>query len=283
MDILQLIKEGLRISRTSKALWLFGFFVGVGTATDIGNKHRSSGPLLPMHFAPHATNAGTALLAIGLLVFIAAGIFMYFVSAGALIEGVTRGRRGKPPTLRESWGHGLSHWGVLLRIAALYIVANAASLALLATPFMLALEFSGKVLAVLLAIPGALIAVPLLVTLYVWQAFASRIAVLENRHAIDAAVKARLFLHGRLLQGLRLIIAAILAQLVVLVVGSTGLVIAALLVVGALQVLGLLHAGIAVIVLAAVALLPIAFILFAISGTARSSIWTIGYLQEQPQ
>jgi hypothetical protein len=44
----------------------------------------------------------------------------------------------------------------------------------------------GPIGAILLGLPALVIAVPWLVTLYLVQAFASRIAVLEDRHALDA-------------------------------------------------------------------------------------------------
>jgi hypothetical protein len=273
MNIIEMINEGLRIARASKSLWLYGFFVGLGTAVNIGGKGHPSG-------APHAVTAATALLAIAILTLIAAGAFMYFVSEGALIEGVKRVRQGKAPTAHEGWRDGLAHWGVLFRIAASYFALSVGSLVVLTAPFLLALKLSGTVLAVTLAVPAVLIAVPWLVTLYIWQAFASRIAVLENRRARDAIVKARLFLHGRLLHGLRLLIAAFLGRLIVVLVGAIGLGAAAGMVVVVLTVLGLAHAAVPVIVLGALALLPVAFILVAISGTTQSSIWTIGYLTQ---
>ena len=42
-----------------------------------------------------------------------------------------------------------------------------------------------------------------------------RIAVLENRRALDAIGKARLFLHGRLVHGLKLMVAAFVGTLVI--------------------------------------------------------------------
>ncbi|RDJ93323.1 hypothetical protein B4Q13_22680 [Lacticaseibacillus rhamnosus] len=60
-----------------------------------------------------------------------------------------------------------------------------------------------------------LVGVPWLLTLYMWQAFAERIAVLENRRALDAMRKARLFLHGRLQLGLKLLVAGFIGVLFV--------------------------------------------------------------------
>ncbi|MEJ0005920.1 MAG: hypothetical protein WDM77_05900 [Steroidobacteraceae bacterium] len=283
MNISEMVKEGLRIARTSKALWLYGFFVGLGAMGSSGNNGHVPGVPPGAHVVPHALTAGAAALAIGALVMIAAVVFMYFVSAGALIEGVTRMRRGRLPTVRQGWRDGVAHWGVLFRIAVIYIAANAASLIVLAAPFGLALKFVGTATAVVLAIPAVLIAVPWLVTLYMWQAFASRIAVLENRSALDAVGKARLFLHGRLFKGVKLIVAACLGRLIVVVAGALVLVVAGSIAFGVLYVLGLVHTTVPVLVLATAALLPPAFILFAISGTTQSSIWTIGYLTEQGQ
>ncbi|MGH7715688.1 MAG: hypothetical protein ACREML_06775, partial [Vulcanimicrobiaceae bacterium] len=155
------------------------------------------------------------------------------------------------------------------------------SLIALAAPSLVALRLAGTAPAVILAIPAAFIAVPWLATLYMWQAFASRIAVLENRRARDALFKARLFLHGRLLHGLKLIVAAILGRLIVVVVGTVGLAAAALFVIVVLKTLGMIHASIPVIVLGTLALLPAVFSLIAISGTTQSSIWTIGYIVQQ--
>ncbi len=282
MDIIQMIKEGLRIARTSKSLWLYGFFVGLGALTNFNSN--SHAPRVPaaVQLPPHALNGAAAPLAIAILLLMGACVFMYFVSAAALIESVARMRRAEPATLSEGWRGGLAHWGVLFRIGVIYFASSAASLVALATPFLLALKLSGLTLAALLAIPAAFIAVPWLVTLYMWQAFAARIAVLENRGARDAIAKARLFLHGRLLLGLKLIVAAVLGRLIVVIVGVIGLAVVAAIIVLVLKVLGLTLAAVPVIALAAVALLPLAIILvlIAVTGTTQSCIWTIGYLTQ---
>lgn len=94
MNIIELIKEGLRIARSAKSLWLYGFFVGLGAAVNLGHKGQAPG-------APHAETGGIAALAIVVLILLGAMTFMYFVSQGALIEGVTKTRAGKVPTVRE--------------------------------------------------------------------------------------------------------------------------------------------------------------------------------------
>jgi hypothetical protein len=280
MNIIEMIKQGLRIGRTSRSLWLYGFFVGLAATANNASKGRAPAPpTAPV--AAHALTAGTAALGVAVLAIIIAGIFMYFVSEGALIEGVKRLRRSEATTLRKGWHDGVAHWGVLLRITVIYFTTSAVSLAVLAAPFLLASKLSGTTLAVMLAVPAALIAVPWLATLYMWQAFAMRIAVIENRHALDAIGKARLFLHGRLLHGLKLIVAAILGRTIVLIVGSIGIAAVAVVVFLVQKVLGLAVTAAPLIALGAIVLLPLIFILIAISGTTQSSIWTIGYLTQE--
>ena len=280
MNVFEMIKEGLRVARSSRSLWLYGFFVGLGATFDFGAKGSAPGHAAA-HGALHISSIGIALTVIGCFILVAVGGFLYFVSQGALIEGVTRVRRGIAPTVGTAWRDGVAHWAVLFRICVLYLSVCAASLVLLSAPSLLALQLAGKPLAVTLAVPAAVIAVPWLVTLYMWQAFASRIAVLENRRTLDAVAKARLFLHGRLLHGLRLIVAAILGRTIVLIAGAVALIVAVVCIFAVLWLLGMAHATAPVLALGTVALLPIACLMLCISGTTQSSIWTIGYLAQE--
>ena len=162
---------------------------------------------------------------------------MRFVSEGALIEGVVRARQGRTMTTREGFRAGWAHWGVLVRIALLYVAAFIGSVGLLAAPCVIALRAVGPLGGVVFGIPALLVAVPWLVTLYLVQAFASRIAVLENRHALDAIRKARLFLHGRLMHGLKLIVAMFVGTLAIVVLGLVAIVPVALLLAALIPVL----------------------------------------------
>ena len=211
-----------------------------------------------------------AVLAVGAL------IVMQFVSEGALIEGVVRARQGGAMTTREGFRAGWAHWGVLVRIALLYVAAFLGSTALLAAPCLIALRTVGPLGAVVFGIPALLIGVPWLVTLYLVQAFASRIAVLENRHALDAIGKARLFLHGRLMHGLKLLVAMFISTLAIVVLGLLAIVPVGLLLAALIPVLRIVP----VIVLGCLVLLPAIYVLIAMLGTLRSSIWTIGYVTQ---
>jgi len=118
--------------------------------------------------------------------------------------------------------------------------------------------------------------VPWLVTLYLVQAFASRIAVLENRHALDAIAKSRLFLHGRLMHGLKLIVAMFVGTLVIVAVAIVAMLPVMLLLAALIPVLRVLP----IIVFGCLVLLPVIYVVAATLGTFRSSIWTIGYVTQ---
>ena len=273
--------KGSYYARTCRSLWLFGFFVGIasggsnGGGGEAGAQRRRSGRRSAACLDLSVT--AIALIAIVIiLAIVAAAIVMRFVGEGALIEGVVRARQGGTMTTREGFRAGWAHWGVLVRIALLYLAATFGSVALLAAPCVIALQAFGPLGAVLLGIPALLIAVPWLVTLYLVQAFAWRIAVLENRHALDAIGKARLFLHGRLMHGLKLIVATFVGTLGFVLLGVVTMAPVVLLLVALIPVLRVFP----VIVLGCLVLLPAFCVLTAMVGTFRSSVWTIGYVTQ---
>ena len=274
MTIGEIVRQGFYYARTCRSLWLFGFFVGIAsfnvTYTNKGSGGASGGGLLNLSVAELGLIAIVFILAAGIV------IVMRFVGEGALIEGVVRARRGGTVTTREGFSAGWAHWGVLVRIALLYLAATIGSLALLAAPCVIAKQVLGTLGGILLGIPALLIAVPWLVTLYLVQAFAWRIAVLENRHALDAMGKARLFLHGRLIHGLKLIVATLVGTLALVLLGVVAMAPVALLLASLIPVLRLIP----VIVLGCLVLLPAFCVFTAVIGTFRSSIWTIGYLTQ---
>ena len=277
MTLGEIIRQGLHYARTCRSLWLFGFFVGLAsggpvrvTFTERSDSSGGGSGLLDLSVTELAPIALVILLAIVVVA------VMRFVGEGAVIEGVVRARQGGTMTTREGFRAGWAHWGVLVRIALLYLAASLGSVALLAAPCVIALRAFGPPGGILLGIPALLIAVPWLVTLYLVQAFAWRIAVLENRHALDAIGKARLFLHGRLTHGLKLIVATFAGTLGLVVVGVAAIALVALVLVALIPVLRVFP----VVVLACLVLLPAVYVFAAIVGTFRSSIWTIGYVTQ---
>jgi hypothetical protein len=280
MSIGEIIRQGLHYARTCKSLWIFGFFVGIwhGGSSGGGQPGGADGAAgaAAATMSPGAWSwAIIALLAGALLLLVVLLLVLRFISEGALIEGIARVRRGGHMTTREGFSAGWAHWGVLLRVALLYIAATVGSLVLLAAPVALAFRAFGPVGGVLL-LPALVVGVPWLVTLYIVQAFASRIAVLDNRHAVDAIGKARLFLHGRLRHALKLIVASFAGTLLFALVAIVTVVPVVLALVLSARVWGLGP----VVLTGLLVLLPVLCILAAMLGVFRSSVWTIGYLAE---
>jgi hypothetical protein len=278
VGIIAIIKEALRIARAHKSLWLFGFLVGVGGGFNFGGG--GGQPAEPPAVPPAPPELETVLVVALITIAVIIGlVILKFLSTGALIEGVRRARSNGSMTVGEGFREGWAHWGVLLRIALLYAAVAALTMVLLGGSCWLVWRAFGEP-AVFVAAGLAVIAgLPLLVTLTILQAFAERIAVFENRRALDAIRKARLFLHGRLLAGLKLLVAALLG---VLFVGALSLVVI-------LPVGGLIFASyslwgvVGAVALGVLTLLPIMLVVIAIFGVVNSSIWTIGYLTQVEQ
>ena len=281
MTIGEMIEQGFHYARTCRSLWLFGFFVGIasgGSNGGGGGGGNAGGAAGAVAGGGLFGLSGSAMVMIALVisVVLAAIFVMRFVGEGALIEGIVRARRGGTMTTREGFRAGWAHWGVLVRIGLLYFGAMVVSVALLVVPCAIAFRAIGPVGAGLLGVPALVIGVPWLVTLSLVQAFASRIAVLENRRALDAISKARLFLHGRIAHGLKLVVATLLGTLVIVLLGLAAMAPVVLLLAALVPVLRLAP----VIVLGCVVLVPAFCVFTAIVGTFRSSIWTIGYVTQ---
>lgn len=278
MTVREIITQGLHVARTCRSLWIFGFFIGVGVFAGGGGSGRDGGAgQVAAGRSGDLARTGSPVVATLIVLAVAAIVVvlvMRCVSEGALIEGVVRARQGGRMTTRDAFRAGRRHWGVVLRIALLYLVATAGSVALLAMPPVLAIRALGRPWAILI-VPAVAIAVPWLVTLYLVQAFAMRIAVIEDRRALDAMGKARLFLHGRLAHGLRLIVAMTVGTFGI---GLAGVLVLAPVVIGLALLARALHATSVIVVGGAVLLIPAVCILAGIVGTYRSSVWTLAYV-----
>jgi hypothetical protein len=285
MTVGEFVTQGFHYARTSRSLWLFGFVVGVASGGSGGGGtgggqggggSAGAGAVAAAGAALGLSRTEIAAIVATLLSLAVAAFVLRFVSEGALIEGVARLRQGARVTTRDGFRAGWTHWAVLLRIALVYLAATVGSLVLLAAPGLLAFFAFGPAGGIALALPALVVGVPWLVTLYLVQAFGARIAVLEHRHAIVALRKARLFLHGRLMHGLRLMVASFVGTLALGLAGFVVVVPVALLMVALLPVLSLVP----IILIACLVLAPVGYVLIAMMGTLRSSIWTIGYLTQ---
>ena len=94
--------------------------------------------------------------------------------------------------------------------------------------------------------------------------------------ALDAIGKARLFLHGRLMHGLKLLVAMLLGTLLIAGICIAVVLPVTLLLVALIPVLRTFP----LILLGGLLLLPVIYVSAAMTGTLRSSIWTIGYLTQ---
>jgi hypothetical protein len=281
MTMSEIIEQGFHYARTCRSLWLFGFFVGIASGGSNGGGGAGGNAGSAAGAAAGGglfglSGAAMVMTAIVMSVVLAAIFVMRFVGEGALIEGIVRARQGGTMTTREGFRAGWAHWGVLVRIGLLYFGAMVVSVALLVAPCAIAFRTIGPLWAGVLGVPALVIGVPWLVTLSLVQAFASRIAVLENRRAVDAISKARLFLHGRLAHGLKLVAATLLGTLVIVLLALAAIAPVALLLAALVPVLRLVP----VLVLGCVVLLPAFCVFTAIVGTFRSSVWTIGYVTQ---
>ena len=273
MTIFTIIKEALRIARAHKSLWVFGFLVGVSAGFNGGG---GGGQQTAGQAAATPPEPMTVLaIVLGVLAVVVGFVILKFLSTAALIEGVKRARGHGSMTVREGFREGWAHWGVLFRIALSYLLINAGSVALLTGGcYVVWLAFGVPAFHVACGV-AVLVGVPWLLTLYMWRAFAERIAVLENRQALDALRKARLFLHGRLQLGLKLLVAGLVGVLLVVAVGVLVIAPLVLLVVGLVQLWGLPAIALGVLTIPAAL-----FVAFAFVGIMTSSVWTIGYLTQ---
>ena len=273
MSIFDIVKEALRIGRAHKSLWLFGFIVGLGSGGGGGSSGGGGAGAQPPVPATPPDPGFVVIIVLACIAIVVALVVLKYVSTGALIEGVKRARGNASLTVREGFREGWAHWGVLLRLALLFFAANAASVLVLAGAAYLAGQVFGRPALFVAGGLAVVVGVPWLVTLYMWQAFAERIAVLENRRTLDAIRKARLFLHGRLLLGLKLLVAGFVGALAVaaagfLVIGPLVLLVRALAPLWPAFAIGVLM------------VLPAVFVMVAFIGVTMSSVWTIGYLTQ---
>jgi hypothetical protein len=272
VTIFAIIKEALRIARAHKSLWLFGFLVGVGAGFNGGGGGQQA---VGQAGATPPEPLTLIAIVLGVLAVVVAFVILKFLSTGALIEGVKRARGDGSMTVRQGFREGWAHWGVLFRIALLYLFISAGSGALLTGACYLVWLSLGAPAVYVACGVAVLVGVPWLLTLYMWQAFAERIAVFENRNALDALRKARLFLHGRLQLGLKLLVAGFLGVLLVGAAGALLIVPLVLLVVTLVQLWGL-----PAVALGALTIPTALFVTLAFVGIMTSSVWTIGYLTE---
>jgi len=296
MRLSSLISDSLSVTLRNRSLWIFGFFAAAGGGASGSANSSGQGTEATMGAAtdtaqelPAALNglvgfaetAGEAVAANLPLVMGGAAILglgmaaLHILSEGALIEGVSRLHREPRATftLRRGFRLGLNHFGAVLGIKALALVLGLLLATVVAGPFVLAgLGALPTAAALALGLPLAVVAVPMGISLYLVYTLGLRVAVLENRRALDAMGRARRLLHGRLLDGLKLLLTVGLGRM-----GASVLVLPAILPVLLVAGLGYLLGGlVGALVSLVIVAVPLALLAAGVMGTWQSSVWTLG-------
>ena len=269
--VLPIARDAVRTVWTHKRLWVLGFFVAAGAG---------GGAQVEL---PAGGFGGFPTWVFGLLVLGSVlGVVMlglHVVSEGALIEAVSRERRGEVPALGPSFRRGLAPAARVFGLKVLAGVVSTVAAAVAAAPALLGVFHAiplalGIVLTLLLAV----VAVPVVVSVQLAQEVGTRMVVLERRGPVDALRAGLRFLRGRLRFALTLFVVDGAAQLVTGLVALPFGLVAVGIGFAVYAVAGVVPAVAVGAVLAA----PIGAMAAGARGTFRSALWTHGFLDERP-
>jgi hypothetical protein len=273
MDPIKVGKDAFKNLWTHKSLWFFGLFLGAGGGGAGASPQSGHGgnQALPAWLIPVLVAAVVAAFG---------GLFMHVVSEAALIEGVRRNRAGTPLRIGAGMRVGMHHFWRVLGVKLLLALGLGLSGLLLAVPAVLgALGLVPLWLGVAVTVPLLFLAVPWFLTLYFVYVYALRIAVLDERGARVAIREARVYLRGRVLDSLKLLLVSFVGQM-----GGAAVAAALILPVVALGAALYFTVGLVpAIVVGAALLVPVALAAGGALGTFRSSVWTLGFLEARAE
>lgn len=271
----QVARAALRTIWTHKSLWVFGFFVaaaGAGGAGRAGGSRKPpTGLSLPEGLPSWVWGVVAAAAVLALI-----GIVIHAVCDAALIDGVRRSRAAEPVSVGQGIRAGLANFGRLVRVKVIAIAAMLGCALVVAVPtglhFLDALPtWAWATLTVVLA----LIAVPVLLSVFFLNTYALRIAVLETKGARQSYGEARRYLSGRIQDSLQLLVVNFLGQ-------AGGSVIAALGLIPAVIVGGLVYLSVGLVpalIVGGIVALPLLVTVMGAMGAFGSAVWTVGYLE----
>lgn len=272
MDIVQVVREAWDVVKRHRPLWFFGFFLAsVGAGAGGNGEATGAGGLGGSEAIPVWV---WALLAAA-LVLGAVGLVVHVVAEAATIEGVARARQHEPWSVRAGLRAGLDKWRPMVGIKLAALVATLLGVAVVGLPWVLfAVEAFSLAAALAMSLPLALVALPLGLTGYFVYLYALRFAVLEGEDTSSAIRASTVFLRGRVLDSLKLLVGQAIASFAMQALALVALLPGAL--VGLLVYLswGLVPG----LVAGGVVALPLVAIVAGASGALRSSIWTCGFL-----
>jgi hypothetical protein len=274
MKPLSIAKEALKAVWNHKSLWLFGFFAA-GSST---LSARSS----PTFHTTHAAHEVPAWLppALAVAVVLAIGmLFFIFASHGALIDAARKVKAGEQTGVRSGMRAGLDSFGRVAGVTLLMALVLLSSAAVLAAPMVVALLLgAAKWMVAVTALPLLVIGVPWFLSVHFVTEYALRITVLDGRGVMDAISDARVFLRGRVLESVQLLLVSALGRLGAAVAGL----VAAL--PGAVVGLGLYFATHSIplaAIVGGVIAAPFIGCVIGASGAFGSMIWTLGFLESR--
>ncbi len=271
MNLSRIAKRSLTTLWAHKHLWFFGFFVAAAGSSGGGGAETggaAGGGVVPTWLFILAA----VLAALGLV----AGI-LHVLSEAALIRGVRddsekREVLGIVDGLRESRRHFWSVLGLKLLLAASFLSIGVVIVAPLALG---AFELVPMLAAALLALPLVVVAIPAALTLYFLYELGLRFVVLDYMRVRDALRAARRFLHGRLADAIRLTLLSFAGQ-----VGGSFATFVACLPAAIVGFALYFTAGLVPAIVGATLLgLPAIVVVRGATGTFRSSVWTLGFME----
>jgi hypothetical protein len=270
VNLTQIAKRSFRTLWTRKHLWFFGFFVAAAGSSGGGGAESggaAGGGAIPAWILPLA-------IGLGLLGLVAA--VLHVLSEAALIRGVRDDQNGEVLSILDGLRESRRHFWSVLAIKALLAVGFIALGVVIVAPIALgAFEVIPMLFAALLALPLVVVATPAALSMYFLYEYALRFVVLDEMHARDGLRASRRFLHGRLGDAIRLTLLSFVGQ----VGGSFATFVACL----PAAVVGLALYFTAGLVPAAVAggllALPAIVLVRGATGTFRSSVWTLGFME----
>jgi hypothetical protein len=274
MKPLSIAKEALKAVWNHKSLWLFGFFVASS-----GTVSGRSTPQLHNAVAPHQLPAWLPP-ALAVAVVMAVGMLFFIVAShGALIDAARKVKEGEPTGVRTGLRAGLGSFWRVAGVTLSMLLVTALSATVLAAPVGVALLLgASKWIAAAIALPLVVGGVPLLLSLHFVLEYALRISVLDGRGVMDAISDARMFLRGRVLESVQLLLVSMLGRLGA---AAAGILVALPGAAGGLALYFATHSVPLAVTVGGVVAAPFIACVLGAAGAFSSVVWTLGFLESR--
>lgn len=271
MNFTELAKRSFDIVWKQKSLWLFGFFALAGGGTAANNKVTRNGSGDASDFPAWLWPVLAVVIVAGIV-----ALIMHVISEAALIDGVKRATSADQLSVKTGMQSGRRNFWRVIGVKFVLGALSALVAFGMAVPALLAVfDVSPAWLAVVLTVPALIIGVPVLLSLQFVTNYALRIAVLDDVGVREAIERARTYLQGRVMDSVKLLLLAFVAQAAGSVATLTCLIPGAALGVG---VWALTDAVMPAVVVGSLISAPFAAMALGATGALRSTVWTLGFL-----